>query len=141
MSSFPRVVPMLSYEDCGASAEWLCRAFGFEERERYADDEGTVTHVELRLGDGVVFLGNPGPDYRSPRRHREECASAARWLHVPYVIDGVWVAVEDVDAHFARAHEAGATILSGVEDTPVGRHYRAEDPEGHRWMFSEDAPA
>ena len=131
---------MLSYEDCGASADWLCRAFGFEERERYADEDGTVTHVELRAaGSGVVFLGNPGPAYRSPRRHREECASAARWSEVPYVIDGVWVGVDDVDAHFARARGAGATILSEVEDTPVGRHYRAEDPEGHRWMFSEDA--
>jgi uncharacterized glyoxalase superfamily protein PhnB len=53
------------------------------------------------------------------------------------VIDGVLVLVEDVDGHFARARDAGATILSEVEDTPVGRHYRAEDPEGHRWMFSD----
>jgi PhnB protein len=127
---------MLSYEDCGAAADWLCRAFGFEERERYAEGS-RVTHVELRLGDGVVFLGDPGSDYRSPRRHREECEAAARWSQVPYVIDGVLVLVEDVDGHFARARDAGATILSEVEDTPVGRHYRAEDPEGHRWMFSD----
>ena len=127
---------MLSYEDCGAAADWLCRAFGFEETDRYAESDGRVTHVELRLGDGVVFLGNPGPDYQSPRRHREECDAAARWSDVPFVIDGVWIGVEDVDAHFDAAKEAGATILSPVEDTPVGRHYRAEDPEGHRWMFS-----
>jgi PhnB protein len=127
---------MLSYEDCGAAADWLCRAFGFDETDRYAESDGRVTHVELRLGDGVVFLGNPGPDYQSPRRHREECDAAARWSDVPFVIDGVWIAVEDVDAHFDAAKEAGATILSPVEDTPVGRHYRAEDPEGHRWMFS-----
>jgi uncharacterized glyoxalase superfamily protein PhnB len=127
---------MLSYEDCGAAADWLCRAFGLEETDRYAESDGRVTHVELRLGDGVVFLGNPGPDYQSPRRHREECEAAARWSDVPFVIDGVWIGVEDVDAHFDTAKEAGATILSPVEDTPVGRHYRAEDPEGHRWMFS-----
>ncbi|HEU4943516.1 MAG TPA: VOC family protein [Gaiellaceae bacterium] len=137
MGSFPTLVPMLSYEDCGAAAEWLCRAFGFEERERYAEPDGRVTHVELRRGDGVVFLGNPGPEYRSPKRHREECEAAARWSAVPYVIDGVWVGVQDVEAHFAAAKDAGATILSEVEDTPVGRHYRVEDPEGHRWMFSE----
>ena len=127
---------MLSYEDCSAAADWLCRAFGFEEADRYTEPDGRVTHVELRLGDGVVFVGNPGPDYRSPRRHREECAAAARWSDVPFVIDGVWVGVEDVDAHFDVAKAAGATILSAVEDTPVGRHYRAEDREGHRWMFS-----
>jgi PhnB protein len=126
---------MLSYEDCGAAADWLCRAFGFEERERYAEADGRVTHVELAMGDGVLFLGNPGSDYQSPRRHREECEAAAKWSAAPYVIDGVYVGVDDVDAHFEAAKEAGATILSAVEATPVGRHYRAEDPEGHRWMF------
>jgi uncharacterized glyoxalase superfamily protein PhnB len=135
VAELPRVIPMLSYEDCGAAADWLCRAFGFEEQERYAEEDGRVTHVELRMGDGVLFLGNPGPDYQSPRRHREECEAAARWSAAPYVIDGVYVGVDDVDEHFKVAKEAGATILSAVEDTPVGRHYRAEDPEGHRWMF------
>jgi uncharacterized glyoxalase superfamily protein PhnB len=59
---------------------------------------------------------------------------------VPYVIDGVLVEVDDVDEHFERATAAGATILSEPEDVAdFGvRHYRAEDPEGHRWMFSQD---
>lgn len=135
MAALPQIVPMLSYEDCGAAADWLCRAFGFEERDRYTEPDGRVTHVELRLGEGAVFLGNPGPEYQSPRRHREECEAAARWSAVPYVIDGVYVGVDDVDRHFAAAEAAGATILSAVEDTPVGRHYRVEDLEGHRWMF------
>jgi uncharacterized glyoxalase superfamily protein PhnB len=129
---------MLSYEDAGAAADWLVRAFGFEERERYAEPDGTVSHVELRLGDGVVMLGNPGPDYRGPKRHREECEAAARWSRVPYVVDGVLAYVEDVDEHFERARAAGATILSQPEDQPYGdRHYRAEDVEGHRWMFAQ----
>ena len=45
----------------------------------------------------------------------------------PYVADPVYVSV-DVDAHYARARAAGATILS--------RRYRAEDLEGHRWTFA-----
>ena len=60
-------------------------------------------------------------------------------LDTPFVVDGVYVVVEDLEAHFARAREAGATILSAVEDNPhVGqRQYRAADPEGHRWFFAE----
>jgi uncharacterized glyoxalase superfamily protein PhnB len=135
VAQLPRVIPMLSYADCGAAADWLCRAFGFEEVERYTEPDGRVTHVELRMGDGVIFLGNPGPEYQSPLRHRESCEAAARWSAVPYVIDGVYVGVDDVDGHFEAAQAAGATILSAVEDTPAGRHYRAEDLEGHRWMF------
>jgi uncharacterized glyoxalase superfamily protein PhnB len=51
--------------------------------------------------------------------------------------------VDDLDAHFERAKAAGATILSEPEDVPEAgiRHYRAEDLEGHRWMFSQDLPS
>jgi PhnB protein len=55
---------------------------------------------------------------------------------VPWVIDGVYVRVNDLDAHYEHAKAAGARILSEPEDTPHGRMYRAEDLEGHRWMFS-----
>ena len=133
-----QVIPMLSYEDAGAAADWLVQAFGFEETSRYTEPDGKVSHVELRLGDGVVMLGNPGPDYRSPQHHREECEAAARWSRVPYIVDGVLAYVEDVDEHFERARAAGATILSEPEDQPHGdRHYRTEDVEGHRWMFAQ----
>jgi PhnB protein len=56
---------------------------------------------------------------------------------VPWVVDGVWAQVDDVDAHRERAREAGATLLSEIEDGPDGRLYRVEDPEGHRWMFTQ----
>jgi uncharacterized glyoxalase superfamily protein PhnB len=129
---------MLSYEDVGRAADWIVEAFGFEERERYADDDGTVTHVTLELDGGLVFLGYPSRDYRGPKRHPEECEAARRWREA-YVVDGVHVQVDDIERHFERARSAGATILSELEDNPaVGqRQYRAEDIEGHRWMFAQ----
>jgi uncharacterized glyoxalase superfamily protein PhnB len=56
---------------------------------------------------------------------------------VPWVIDGCLVYVDDVAAHFARAKREGATILSEIEDGPPSPRYRAEDVEGHRWMFTQ----
>jgi len=54
------------------------------------------------------------------------------------VIDGHFVEVEDVDAHYERARSAGATILRKPEEPGIGfRIYAAEDPEGHRWMFGQ----
>jgi uncharacterized glyoxalase superfamily protein PhnB len=48
------------------------------------------------------------------------------------------VYVDDVDEHFKRAKAAGATILSELEDGFWGgRHYRAMDPDGHHWEFSQ----
>jgi uncharacterized glyoxalase superfamily protein PhnB len=138
--TWPAVVPMPTYEDVGAASAWLCEAFGFTERQRFQDAEGNVTTAVLSVpGGGMLLLGRTGPDYQSPRTHRETCEASRRWQQVPYVMDGVLVSVGDVDAHYARARGAGAAILSEPEDTPHGRNYRVEDLEGHRWMFSGPA--
>src|SRR5438067_12467693 len=104
---YPTIIPMISYEDPGAAADWLVRAFGFTETFRLTEPDGRPSHIELRLGDGVVFLGRPHPEYRGPARHAEECALARRWLESPYVVDGAYVRVDDVDGHHRRAGEAG----------------------------------
>ena len=135
--NWPVVVPMPTYEDVGAASAWLCDAFGFSERERFQDGEGNVTTAVLSVpGGGMLLLGRTGPDYESPRRHRQTCEASRRWQQVPYVVDGVLVNVQDVDSHFEKARAAGATVLTEPEDTPHGRNYRVEDLEGHRWMFS-----
>ena len=92
------ITPYLLYEDVAAAIDWLGRAFGFQERLRFADEDGTVTHAELTLGDGAVYLGHPGPDYRSPK----QVGTSSHLVHVY---------VDDVEAHHARAAEAGAPGL------------------------------
>lgn len=133
----PTVAPMLAYEDGPAAMDWLVRAFGFVEQEPIVNENGVLGHGALSFGDGVVMLATPSPDYEGPRRHRAHCERAAAWSRVPYVIDGVHVSVPDVGEHLARAVAAGATMLSEPTETPWGRQYRAEDPEGHRWTFMQ----
>ena len=134
-----RIVPMIAYEDAAAAIDWLSEAFGFTERaaHRYTDENGVVGHAELELGGEIVMLATPNRDYQSPRHHRQECETANRWLDNPWVVDGVLVTVDDLDAHHARAVSAGATVIRPVEDGPVGRLYTDEDLEGHRWMFQQ----
>jgi uncharacterized glyoxalase superfamily protein PhnB len=69
-----------------------------------------------------------------PMLSYEDVGRAADWI-----VDGVFVEVDDIDAHYERARAAAATILSELENNPgVGqRQYRAEDIEGHRWMFAK----
>jgi PhnB protein len=133
------VVPMLAYADGAAAMDWLARAFGFVERTRMLTEDGVLSHGELAAGDAVIMLGTPSPAYEGPKQHREHCERARKWSEVPWVIDGVLVYVDDVDAHYDQATRAGATILSTVEDGFPGRRYRAEDIEGHRWMFLQKA--
>jgi PhnB protein len=119
------VTPYVLYHDVAAAIDWLGRAFGFEERLRFSDESGVVTHAELTLGDGEVFLGHPGPEFRNPKE-------------LGLFVDLVHVYVEDVDAHYARAVGAGAHIHGELQDTPYGdRRYDTEDLEGHRWSFAQ----
>ena len=122
---FLRITPYLLYEDVPAALDWLSKAFGFRERLRFTGDDGTVNHAEMEYEDGVVMLGDPGPDYRNPKRS----GAVTVQLHVY---------VDDVDAHCERARAAGATILRELADKEYGdRSYSVADIEGHAWMFGQ----
>lgn len=119
------ITPYLLYEDVAAALKWLAESFGFEERLRFTDSEGQVTHAEMTAAGGEIMLGHPGPDYRGPRRTGE-------------VNSFVHVYVDDVEAHCRHAKAAGAEILTMPQDKPYGdRSYDAADPEGHRWTFAQ----
>ena len=117
------VVPILVYADVGKAVEWLTSAFGFRERLR-AERNGVVGHAQLVVAEGAIMLGRQGAEYHAPRP-----GEVHQYVHV---------SVDDVDAHFARASRAGARIVQPPHDMPFGeRQYSAEDPEGHRWVFSQ----
>ena len=134
---YPTVIPMISYENGITALEWLAKAFDFRERARQIGTDGRLSHGEMDAGDGIIMLATPTPDYESPKHHRETCKQARKWSAVPWIIDGVLVYVDDLDAHFTRAKAAGATILSEIQEDSPGRRYRVEDLEGHRWFFME----
>jgi uncharacterized glyoxalase superfamily protein PhnB len=133
-----RIVPFIGYEDAAGAIAWLERAFGFTENTQARHEQGgAITHAELDADGATIYLSTP-PGYSSPRSLRETSELARRAYDNPWVIDGHFVEVRDVDAHHARAVEAGALVLRGPEDPGIGfRIYAAEDPEGHRWMFGQ----
>jgi uncharacterized glyoxalase superfamily protein PhnB len=118
------IVPILVYEDVGQAIDWLCRAFGFSESLR-AERDGIVGHAQLAVAEGAIMLGRQGGPYRAPQGE--------------FVAAYVHVAVEDVDNHFERARQCGASIVQPPTDMPFGvRQYTAKDPEGHWWTFSQN---
>ena len=124
---YPRVMPALAYEDVAGAIDWLTGAFGFREVLRWTDPAGVVRVAELE-SDGVpaVMLESREPPASGERRSR------SHGCHM------ILVFVDDVDEHFRRSREAGATIMSEPQDKPWGlRQYLAEDPGGHRWEFSQ----
>lgn len=122
----PNIFPALRYEDAPAAIEWLATAFGFEQQMAIAEPDGSIAHAELRLGPGTIMLGSAREDPGNP------------WAAVR---QGLYVAVEDVDAHYARAKAAGAEIVRPLENTDYGsREYSARDREGFLWSFGTYRP-
>jgi len=123
----PNIFPALRYVNGRAAVEWLAKAFGFDKRMVDSADDGSVNHAEMGFGPGTIMLG--------PSQQAE---STNPWDNVK---QGIYVYVENVDAHYARAKAAGATIVRELQDTPYGsREYSVLDFEGHLWSFGTYLP-
>lgn len=121
-----RIFPMLAYRDAPAALEFLSSAFGFEETMRMEGENGTIGHAELEMGGQRLMLASSWRD-----------AGMVPPFELAGVASQLRVQVDDVDAHFRRALEAGATVIDQPADQEYGeRTYRATDPEGHRWIFA-----
>jgi uncharacterized glyoxalase superfamily protein PhnB len=125
----PSIYPTLLYADAKAAIRQLTEAFGFTEVSVYEGEDGSVLHAELMQGNGAVMLGSKG---------RGGVFAAAMKDAGPC---GVYVVVDDVDAHHQQAVEHGADILMTPTDQDYGsRDYMARDAEGNIWSFGTYTP-
>ncbi|MFN7997730.1 MAG: VOC family protein [Bryobacteraceae bacterium] len=130
---YETIVPYLIYNDVAKAIDWLCRVFGFTERLRASQPDGTAGHAQLAFGSGGVMLGmsrkgqgfaNDTAEMRQPRPNE--------------VSQTLLIRVDDVDRHYERSRVHGARILQPPSTHPYGeRQYTAEDPAGYRWTFSQ----
>ncbi|MEM6706762.1 MAG: VOC family protein [Acidobacteriota bacterium] len=129
MSQVSPFTAMLAYDDAPAALDFLCKAFGFEERFRMAMPDGTIGHAELTFA-GSAACFSVATTWKD--------AGMASPKDLTGVHSQISCDVADVDAHYERALAAGATVIAPPQDEPYGaRIYRAVDPEGHRWIFSQ----
>lgn len=127
------VIPAFRYHDAPAAIDWLCNAFGFERHLVVEGDGGGIDHAQLVLGSGMIMLGSVrGGAF-------DDLVTTATDAGRPTT--SVYVVVDDVDAHAARARAAGAEIVQEPEDQPYGgRLYTCRDPEGNVWSFGSYDP-
>ena len=119
------IFPSLRYRDAPRAIEFLEEAFGFTRHQVIENPDGTIAHAELAYGDGMVMLGTDREDDYGSH-------AGQGWMYV---------AIEDPDAHYAKAKSAGAEIVRELEDQDYGsRDYSARDPEGNLWSFGTYRP-
>ena len=124
------IIPYLFYRDAPAALEWLSRAFGFAEDMRTGTPSGGM-HAEMSLDGQRIMMGQPA-DAAHARMASPRAAGTATM--------GVFVYLDDVDAHHARAAAAGAEIERPPHDESYGRTYTARDLDGHHWFFTTPPP-
>ena len=126
MTTFERVIPVLTYQDIQAAHDFLVAAFGFDGGGVTRGLDGQTIHGEVRAGAAPIWL------HRETEEHRLSSPLASDVAN-----SGLSVHVDDVDAHYERARAGGALIDSQPVDQPYGqREYGARDLEGHRWWFT-----
>jgi uncharacterized glyoxalase superfamily protein PhnB len=113
----------LYYEDPAGSARWLADVFQLGSWSGIPAEGEDPEWIELHHGNVAVLLFP-----LDGQRPQDEPVT-----HMP------WAYVDDLDAHFAHAKAAGATIVSEIEQHGY-RSYTAEDLERHRWTFAQARP-
>ena len=120
------VTPYLYVHDSAAAIAFYVTAFGATEVMRVPGPGGSVMHAEIQIGTSRVMMADENPEWgnKSPRTLGGTSA-------------GYCLYVEDVDAVFARAVAAGATVKRPVADQFYGdRSGTVTDPFGHMWTIS-----
>ncbi len=128
------LIPCLRYRDLASAIDWLCRAFGFECRRQYRDEQVGITHAQLAFGNGMLMVGPVvDSEYGQQLRQPDEIGGAS--------IQGIYVIVNSADALYAQAKAAGAQIVVELKDEDYGgRGFTCRDIEGHLWSFGTYDP-
>jgi PhnB protein len=125
-AAYAGVTPYLIVRDAARMLDFYKKAFGATEVMRLPAPGGRVGHAEIKIGAGMVMLADESPEMG----HK-----------APQTLGGTPVSlmfyVADVDAQFAKALAAGATVQHAIKDQFYGdRSGTLVDPSGHIWTIA-----
>ena len=122
------VIPCLRYREAPAAIDWLCEVFGFERHLVVPNDSGGIAHAQLSFGNGMVMLASADQE-----------SEYGDLVNLPDQVGGVetqspYLVVNDADAVYRRAVDAGAQIIIEIKDEDYGgRGFTCRDLEGRLW--------
>ena len=126
------IIPGMRYKDAFAAIDWLCEVLGFERRLVVPDGEGGVAHAELTLGNGMIMLGS-------------DQGNADDYVTAPTpdgrLTQNAYIVISDIEAAYERAKDAGAKIVSELEEQHYGGSlFSVRDLEGQLWHLGSYNP-
>lgn len=119
----PTISPYLTIKGAKAAIEFYIQVFGAKEVGRLLGSDGSIGHCELQIGDSNIMLAEESPEWGN--------VSPTTLGDSPVTIT---LYVEDVDATFQRALDAGAKQIMPLKDEFYGLRVGVfSDPFGHKW--------
>jgi PhnB protein len=120
------LTPYLAVRGAAEAIEFYKHAFGARERLRMPGPDGkSIGHAEIVIGDSIIMLSDEVPQFgnRSPQTLNGTPVTFALY-------------VEDADASYKRAVDAGAKVLRPIADQFYGdRAGTVIDPYGYQWSL------
>lgn len=124
----PALVPYIVVSDARAAMAWYTEVLGGQQRgEVHENEDGTIGHAEIDLGDAVLMFAEPSELWPEvPVRAPDSPSTFSHSLHLE---------IDDVDQAVATARRRGARVEREPGDQPYGRAAVIVDPFGHRWIL------
>jgi uncharacterized glyoxalase superfamily protein PhnB len=111
------ITPYLIVDGADKLIEFLKAAFGATVTMTMTQPDGKIGHTELRIGDSVLMMSE----------------ARAEWHAMPIML---YLYVEDADATYQKAIDAGATSIMPVKDQFYGdRSGGVKDMCGNQWFI------
>ncbi|HZY94181.1 MAG TPA: VOC family protein [Candidatus Bathyarchaeia archaeon] len=114
-TGYHSVTPSLIVEGVPRLLEFVKQAFNAEEKERFTTPDGRIAHAEVKIGDSIIMMGEASEQYKA----------MPSWLYLY---------LDDVDATYKRALQAGATSVNEPKNQFYGdRSAAVKDSSGNIW--------
>lgn len=126
------MIPFIQYQDAPKAIAWLEQAFGFKPNLVVPGDDGAVVHSQLLLGEKNMLMASSIKDW-TPGKDKPKADLGS--------VSGIYVVVDDPDAHYQQAKAAGAEMIMDIQDQDYGgRAFTCLDLEGNVWSFGSYDP-
>ena len=123
----PTITIAISCDDAHELIRWMVDLLEFQVAELHEGPEGSVMHARLSWRTGNVFVSDRHPGPWSVTGPASVCLAAE--------------SSAEIDRLYARARDAGAVVISELEDSDYGSHqFGLRDPEGNLWTVGTYRP-
>lgn len=118
-ANYSTVSPYLIVDGANATIDFLKEVFDAIELRRIPDDSGRLRHAEVRVDDTVIMLADPVlPDW-------------------PAIASNVHIYVQDVDATYQKALDAGAaSVQEPTKKDDEDKRGGVKDAGGTTWWIA-----